>query len=289
MCSLPPSPETRDACTTLGSILTADIDATKFRSFIHLLNRRFKIYASTCPEPLISPGLIVTTEIRIQSELYLPIADIAAAFYRLYSAALTYPPIFSSTPFNKAASWADAFAELPPFLQFSANPALLLENLVADRELLIRFLFASFLTRRFYGGIGRYPEQQKLILEWLVTEKRGTLRCLDAACGTGEETYGLTLLLSEQGFAPEDIRIKGWTLEPLEVWAAAHRRFPHDTRREARLREATAALFQHGYDRSISFSRKDILAVSSLYHPSSINSGIGNGDSNCYDLILCNG
>jgi SAM-dependent methyltransferase len=289
MYPLPPSLGTGDPCTTLGSLLTAGIDATKFRNSIHQLNRRFEIYASTCPTPLISPGMIVTAEIRIQSELYLPIADIAAAFYRLYSAALTYPPIFSSTPFHNAMSWADAFAELPPLLQFSVNPALLLEKLVADRKMLTYFLFASFLPRRFYGGIGRYPEQQKLILEWLETEKRGTLRFLDAACGTGEETYGLALLLSEHGFAPEDIRIKGWTLEPLEVWAAAQRRFPHDTRREARLREATAALFLHGYDRSISFSRQDILAAPPLYHPFSKNSGNRNDDSNCFDLILCNG
>ena len=285
---LPPSPDTGDA-PTLAGLLAADIHENRFRCSIQRLQRRFEIYASICPEPVISPKLIVTPEIRIQSELYLPIADIAAVFNCLYSAALAYPPILSSTPFHNAMSWADTFAELPPYLQFSANPALLLEKLLTDRELLIEFLFASFLPRRFYGGLGRYPEQQKFVWEWLKTVKPGTLHCLDAACGTGEETYGLSLLLSEGGFSPEEIRIEGWTLEPLEVWAAVHRRLPHDRRREAQLRESTAALFRCGYDRCISFVCRDILTSPSppLHFPE--NRGEGAGGKKWFDLILCNG
>lgn len=286
---LTPLLEAGDACTTLGTLLAADINAKNFRSSLHRLNRRFEIYASACPEPFISPGLIVTTEIRIQSELYLPIADITAVFYRLYSAALTYPPILSSTPFHNAMSWADTFVKLPPYVQFSANPALLLEKLLTDRGMLTDFLFASFLPRRFYGGLGRYPEQQKFVREWLKTERRRTLHCLDAACGTGEETYGLALLLSEQGFAPEDILIKGWTLEPLEVWAAAHRRLPHGTRHEALLRGSTSAFLQRGYDRCFSFSCQDILKASSPANLPSKNTGRGGGENNQFDLILCNG
>jgi chemotaxis methyl-accepting protein methylase len=286
---LSPSLDTGDARTALGSLLAADIHTDRFRNAIHFLHHRFETYASTCPAPFISPGLIVTQEIRVQSEQYLPIAEIAAVFYHLYSAALTYPPILSSTPFHTPLSWADTFVELPPFLQFSVNPSLLLEKLLVDRDLLTEFLFASFLPRRFYGGSGRYPEQQKCIKEWLVTRKTGTLHCLDAACGTGEETYNLALLLSEEGFAPEEIRITGWTLEPLEVWAATNRRIPHDTRRETLLREATSVLTQHGYDRCISFSCHDILSSSQPTTCPPKNSARAAGENNLFDLILCNG
>lgn len=285
---LPPSPDTGDA-PSLAGLLAADIHENRFHYSIQRLQRRFEIYASTCPEPVISPRLIVTPEIRVQSELYLPIADIAAVFNRLYSAALAYPPIFSSTPFHNTMSWADTFVELPPYLQFSANPALLLERLLTDRKMLIEFLFASFLPRRFYGGSGRYPEQQKFVREWLKTVKTGTLHCLDAACGTGEETYGLALLLSEEGFSPEKTRIDGWTLEPLEVWAAVHHRLPHDTHREALLSEATTVLFQRGYDRSISFSCRDVLSSSSPSGLHSKSHDKGSGENSQFDLILCNG
>jgi chemotaxis methyl-accepting protein methylase len=287
----PPSLETRDASTTttLGNLLATDVNTDRFRNAIYLLHRRFEIYASTCPVPFISPGLIVTPEIRAQSELYLPIAEIAAVFSRLFSAALTYPPILSSTPFHNALSWADTFVELPPFLQFSVNPSLLLKRLLTDRDLLTEFLFASFLPRRFYGGLGRYPEQQKFLREWLVTRRTVALNCLDAACGTGEETYGLALLLSEEGFTPEEIRITGWTLEPLEVWAATHRRIPHDTRRETLLREASLVLAQHGYDHCISFSCQDILSSSqqTTCHPKTRARAAD--ENSLFDLILCNG
>lgn len=255
--------------------LLIPVDIRHFHSAVRRLNTLFTIYAGTCPVPLPAPGLIITPEIRTQCERYLPIDVVAASFNNLYSAVLTYPPILSSTPFHHALSWVDTFAALPTQFQFSANPARLLESLLADSGMLSRFLFASFLPDRFYGGIGRYPGQQLCIREWLTTRKNGTLHCLDAACGIGEDAYGLALLLSERGFSPEEMRIDGWTLEPLEVWAATHRRYPHDRRREALLREATSVLFQRGFDRSITFSCQDILA----YPP----------PSGRFDLILCNG
>lgn len=289
MCSLPPSPDNGDACSDLGLLLVAEINTNRFRSAIRPLQRRFDIYAATCPTPLIAPGLIVTPEIRIQSELYLPMAEITSLVNRLYCSALSYPPILSSTPFHNAPSWADTFVGLPPQFQFSANPALLLEKLLADRDLLTEFLFASFLPDRFYGGIGRYPGQQQFISEWLETRKAGTLHCLDAACGAGEETYGLALLLSKGGFAPEEIRIDGWTLEPLEVWTATHRRFTHDRLREALLREATSALFLQGYGRCISFRHQDILTSSSPSPSPRENRDRAEGENRLFNLILCNG
>lgn len=259
---------------SLCSLLTP-VAREHFQHAVRRMDTLFTIYARTCPVPLPAPGLIITPEIRTQCERYLPIAVVAASFKNLYSAVLTYPPILSSTPFHHALSWVDTFAALPAQFQFSANPAKLLDSLLADSGLLSRFLFASFLPDRFYGGIVRYPEQQICIREWLTTRKSGTLHCLDAACGIGEDTYGLALMLAEQGFSPEEIRIDGWTLEPLEVWAATHRRYPHDRRREVLLRETTSPLFQRGFDRCITFSCQDILA----YPP----------PSGRFDLILCNG
>jgi len=262
----------------LETLLTP-IGKNRFQSDIRRLHTLFGVYATTSPEPLPAPGLIITPEIRTQCELYLPITQIAAVFNHLYSAALSYPPILSSTPFHNASSWADSFASLPACFQLSADPARLLEALLCDGDLMTRFLFASFLPGRFYGGMGRYPGQQRFIREWLKTRGTGRMRCLDAACGTGEETYGLAYLLSEQGFSPEDIQIDGWTLEPLEVWAAAHRSLPHDPVREAMLRELAAALLQRGYGRSITFRCVDLTKIL-LYEAVEVAQ---------FDLILCNG
>ena len=278
MCSDLPAVFTKTESDALGTLF-APVDKHRFQGAIRRLHTQFTIYANTAPAPLPAPGLIITPEIRNQCELYLPIAEIAAIFNRLYAAALTYRPILSSTPFHHAMSWADAFASLPIKFQFSANPARLLEALLADRDLLTRFLFASFLPDRFYGGIGRYPRQQQFVREWLVTRKAGALRCLDAACGTGEDTYALALLLSEGGFLPEQIQLEGWTVEPLEVWTATHRRFPHDHRREAQLRGAILALFEQGFETRIRFSCVNLTE-------SILGEGVGVG---LFDLVLCNG
>lgn len=273
------SEASEDEADTPGSLLSPDINKDRFQPALRRLHTLFRVYAGTCPVPLPAPGLIVTPEIRTQCERYLPIADITAVFYHLYSAALTYPPILSSTPFHNAMSWADVFPALPAQFRFSTNPACLLEALLADRDLLTAFLFASFLPGRFYGGIGRYPGQQHFIREWLVTRKGRTLSCLDAACGSGETTYGLALLLSEGGFSPEETRIEGWTLEPLEVWAATRRSFPHDRRRETLLREATSALFEQGFQARIRFRCVDLTDLIQ-------GETVGGGQ---FDLILCNG
>ncbi len=191
-------------------------------------------------------------------------------------------------------SWADVLVLLPPRFQFSANPARLLEELLSDRELLAEFLFASFLPRRFYGGFGRYPGQEEYIRQWLAThplsnshQKSGQkrLRCLDAACGTGEDSYDLAALLKESGFAPDEVQIEGWTLEPLEVWAASHLRFPHDRQREALFRRETAWLFESGYQACIRFKSADL--TKNLGLPL-WQRGI-EGDFTRFDLILCNG
>ncbi len=266
-----------DASENLRKLLKADINTDRFQNVIQRFQSSFDIYRSTCPAPFIAPGLIVTPEIRRQCQLYLPLAEITRAFNRLYRSALNYPPILTSTPFHKALSWADAFTGLPSRLQFSVNPALLLKKLLSDRDLLLEFLFESFLPRRFYGGFGRYPDQDQFIREWLGQRQKDSLRCLDAACGTGEDSYGLANLLIERGFDAERLRIEGWTIEPLEVWAAAHCSFPHDRQRQARFREETCALFQQGYHSCLRFYCAD-LRNPPVPPP-----------AERFDLVLCNG
>jgi chemotaxis methyl-accepting protein methylase len=114
---------------------------------------------------------------------------------------------------------------------------------------------------------------------------------MDAACGTGEDTYGLANLLLETGFAQEEIQIEGWSLEPLEVWTAANCRFPYDQKRGARFRRATSRLFEQGYQANIRFRCADLtelpcppLCQRTLWGLKGIE-----GDFGQFDLILCNG
>ena len=265
---------------TLNSLLRT-VDKKHFLAAIHRLHKLFALYAGTCPVPLPAPGLIITPEVRNQCECYLPVAEVTSVFNRLYSSALSCQPILSSTPFHNAMSWADVFAAMPAEFQVSANPAQLLETLLGDGDMLARFLFSSFLPERFYGTGTRYPGQQTYIRNWLGRRRAGPLNCLDAACGIGEETYALALLIAGCGIPPEQVLVAGWTLEPLEVWCATYRRFPHDRRRETALRETTDPLMQGGYGRRIGFCCRDILKVP--------DSAPQHGDGRPFDMILCNG
>jgi len=251
-------------------------DPARFACGLRSLHRRFNTYVATCPVPLAAAGLVVTAEIRTQCELYLPLGEIRELFHQLYRHALTYPPIFSSTPFHGVPSWADLYASLPAEFQFSPNPARLLELLHEDAGLLRRFLFYSFLPDRFYGGFARYPGQRAFIEEWL-PGRPGPLRCLDAACGTGEESYALVRLLLDQGRSPASFRIEGWTVEPLEVWGAACGAFPHHPVRTAAFREETAFIFTTGAESSLEFRSVDLLDQAVV------------AEGGSFDLILCNG
>jgi SAM-dependent methyltransferase len=84
----------------------------------------------------------------------------------------------------------------------------------------------------------------------------------------------LARLLLDSGVPAQYSLLEGWTLEPLEVWAAAHGRFPHDPPREALFREETGACFEQGFDKAIRFCCADIL---------------GPPEAEPFDLILCNG
>lgn len=274
MFSLAPSLDRETALQQLDRLITPR--TPPIQNALNRLNNRFLVYAATSPAPLPSPGLAVTPEIRRQCELYLPLSEVARCFNRLYCSTLSYAPILSSTPFHNALSWADVYLALAPRFQSSANPARLLETLLNDRELMTEFLFASFLPRRFYGGFNRYPLQRKHLEGWLAGRDKKQLRCLDAACGTGEETYGLAALLLASGFGTDALRIEGWTLDPLEVWAAAHVCFPHDPHRESACQRELAAIFEQGADRCLVFRCADLMW------------GCPTAEGE-FDLILCNG
>lgn len=248
----------------------------RFQAGLQCLNQRFSSYAATSPLPLPAPGLIITPEIRLQSELYLPIKEIRQQFNRLYAATLSYAPILSSTPFYASPCWADCFVALPVWLQFSANPARLLERLLEDQQLLIRFLFFSFLPGRYNGaGFGRYPEQLEWLRQHLKTQPGKNLRILDAACGSGEGTWEVAELLAEQCWQPEQVQLEGWTIEPLEVWAAQTQCLPHEPQREKNYQQRVQPLRERGWGERISFRAVDLLA--------------GQVESAPFDLILCNG
>lgn len=269
-----PSLDPEVARRHLELLLVAPHRSASFQRAIKRLNDRFLVYAATSPAPLPAPGLVVTPEIRCQSEMYLPIKEVAGCFNRLYCSALAYPPILSSTPFHDALSWADAFSALPPKFQLGANPARILAALLDNRNLLQEFIFASFLPRRFYGGVVRYPKQEEFIREWLSKKRGEPLRCLDAACGDGAGCYGLARLLLDGGWRPDQFAIEGWTLEPLEIWAAAHGSFPHDPHRERLFRSWAGPVFELGADSALLFRQADLLQRPSTHG---------------YDLILCNG
>jgi SAM-dependent methyltransferase len=259
---------------SLGKLIACTPESDLFEAAIRRMRKRFNVYATTSPEPLPASGLLITPSIRYQSELYLPLSEIRNIFNRLYRTLLTYPPVLESTPFHDAMSWADVFASLLPRFQVCANPAILLNSLLNDRDLLIEFLFASFLPRRFYGGFRRYPAQRLFISDWLHKRENRQLRFLDAACGTGEDTYGMAQLLLKQGYDAEVITIEGWTLEPLETWAAVYCCFPHDIKRQAEYRKEIEQIFEQGYNTRIHFSCVDL----------------GNTvPTQLFDLILCNG
>ena len=278
MPSFKPSLDPAVSVANLEKLLSPHIDPVPFQPYIRRLRAMFAAFTASCPPPWPAPGLALCPEIHYQNELWLPLAHIRPAFERLFRTALRHTPILSSTPFSDASSWTDIVAGYHLFFKASVDPSALLERLLTNVEQRERFLFRSFLPERFHGNDAqRYPDQMAWITAWLSERRGGTgpLRCLDAACGDGTGTYGLGRLLLEAGYGAEEFSIEGWTIGPLEVWAAAHGAFPHDPKRQERYREWTSPVFAQGAHRRIIFRRVDLLA--------------GAGPVEGFDLILCNG
>ncbi len=311
---LMPSLDPADAAANLEKLLSPRIDPAPFQQCIRRLRAMFAAFATSCPPPWPAPGLALTPEIHCQSELWLPLAEIRPAFHRIYRAALSHSPILSSTPFGNARSWAAIVSAYPSFFPGSADPATLLERLLADGDQRAAFLFRSFLPERFYGSDPlRYPTQTAFVAAWLADRdrSRGPLRCLDAACGDGSGSYGLARLLLEAGYGAGEFSIEGWTIDPLEVWAAAHAAFPHDPKRQASFRQWAAPVFEAKAQSSVLFKSVDLLGYRGQVPPFAKWGGGGisptaelqslpvplgqaygspllKGEAQ-FDLILCNG
>ena len=124
----------------------------------------------------------------------------------------------------------------------------------------------------------RHPGQQLFLRSWLArrrSESDALLSCLDAACGSGEGSWDLATLCSECGYLPHQVTIHGSSLDPLELFAAAHAFFPHDSQREEEYRKRIAPVIKGGFGERLRFILEDL--ADSRSQPER------------YDLILCNG
>lgn len=245
--------------------------------FTDRLEQRFRTYCACYSLGLWASGLHITNEMRAVTELYLPMAEITAALRRFLSLALRYEPAIETTPLRTSASWPD-FLQRTRLEGVPPNPARLLRRLMLDGEFRIRFLFALFLPRRHGESFLRYPCQTAFLERWIGRKAIASdgLSCLDAACGTGEGTYDLALLLHKIGIPFQSRRVHGCSLEPLEIFAAAYGYFPHDRARERRFRDMTGQLLQDGGTEGMVFFWDDVARPSSP-------------EEEPYNVILCNG
>lgn len=259
--------------TASGNIRNAALERDIVR-----LRERFRVYSACYPFGLWDGGLAVTGEMRSLTELYLPMAEIARAIKRLLSLSLRYRSEAGLTLLSACASWLDflrGIREASPV----ANPARLLELLAADEGCRIRFLFTFLLPRHHGGSFHRYSAQIRFLDTW-IHQRRDILhrevRCLDAACGTGESTYELAFLLRARGISEKQRTIHGCSLEPLELFAAAHGFFPHDAAREKSFRMNIETLLADEETGGIAFFQDNVCRPPRPEEPP-------------YDIILCNG
>jgi len=238
---------------------------------------RFRLYAALSPHGLWAPGLVISREMRLAAEFYLPLEEIARAIHRLLVLSLKVDRSPPAPVFDRYASWLDVIQSLYPLAR-DVNPAFLLRLLMSDSSFRCRFLFALSLPRHYGGRFNRYPEQAAFLRNWLEHSRLTgrMVRCLDAACGSGEGTYGLALLLRCTGFAPEQLTVHGATIEPLELFAAAHGWFPHDPVRQEAFRRHIDRLFTDATAEQMAFFREDL--AGGQFPP-----------REGYDIILCNG
>ena len=239
------------------------------------LDLLFRSAARTCPAQLWAPGLAIEREWRSVTETFLPWAEIAPAFRRLISLSLRYP--IPADPLAPIPSWPDFLDRFASGTD-SANPAPLLRRLLDNESFRWNWLFILFLPKEHGGRFDRYPVQMKFIRRWLA--RRPSLfvtgiSCLDAACGSGEGTWELALLCRECGFRPREVTICGSSLDPLELYAAAHGAFPHDPGREREYRHRIRPLVETGFAERMTFIREDLVDPA--------------GSPVRHDLILCNG
>lgn len=241
------------------------------------LDECFRVYVALSPHGLWAPGLVLTDEMRVVSDLYLPLSEIRHAFDRLFSRALCFSPFAGVSPLHGSCCWLDVLHRLGALVS-EPNPASLLRRLMTDKAFRCRFLFALFLPRRYGGSFDRYPFQRAFLRQWLSdnwARLAGGVRCLDAACGSGEGTYEMAMELQACGYEPQMCVVTGTTLEPLELFAAAHAYFPHDQGRQDVFRRRIIALRADGFTERLRFGLEDLTCP------------VARAEE--YDVILCNG
>lgn len=242
------------------------------------LTERFRVYAACSPHGMWAPGLILTHDMRSFAEQYLPVAEIARALERLIVRSLRVEPVLEGSAVRTAATWPDLLGQMQPVTRHS-NPGRFLRELLVDSEERRRFLWRVFLPPRYGCDFDRYPEQGLFLRHWLSQAQipsNGVVRCLDAACGTGEGTYELARLVHESLAGRSDWLIDGVTLEPLELFSGAHGYFPHDPARQAAFRCRVTSLLEAFPAKHLFFERGDLAVGCS-------DAGPG------YGVIVCNG
>jgi chemotaxis methyl-accepting protein methylase len=149
--------------------------------------------------------------------------------------------------------------------------------LLAEPEHRPALIFALFIPRHHGGGFDRYPGQMAFLTPWLqqLRSRQARIRCLDAACGSGEGTWELALALMAAGFALDDVLIHGTSLDTLELFAAGHGFFPHNLLHQEAVRQRISPALAAGLGNAIRFFPEDLL------QPGPVDA--------LYDLILCNG
>jgi len=236
----------------------------------------FRGYADSYPLPLWAPGLVLTSEMRGLTEALFPMARVRAVFELLFRQGCRFPPLLSGSYLYSSPSWLDLLQRFRPRLG-EADPAATLRALAGDPGLRTRFLFALLLPHHFGGAFDRYPGQSRWLAAWLrdnLGRLGGRLRALDSACGSGEGSYGLAELIGAAGFRGGECLVHGSTLEPIELFAAAHAFFPHDAQRERDYRARVAPLLTGGDAVTMKFHLEEVGKV---------------GSERDYHLILCNG
>ncbi|HBG07551.1 MAG: chemotaxis protein CheR [Geobacteraceae bacterium GWC2_58_44] len=254
-----------------GSLLDADLERRVDR-----LAGAFQSFAASYPLPLWAPGLIIDHEMRGLTEALFPMSQVRGAFDLVLRRGCRFPPLLSGSYLHSAASWLDLLHKFRPQL-LRADPASTLRELAADPDARRRFLFALLLPHHFGGAFDRYPLQSQWLELWLRENSErlnGRIRALDSACGSGEGSYGLAELVSAAGFGGEGCVVDGSTLEPIELFAAAHLFFPHDPDREREYRRRVAPLLMETAPVPMEFYLDEVGSATSR-EP--------------YDLILCNG
>ncbi|MBJ6725755.1 methyltransferase domain-containing protein [Geomesophilobacter sediminis] len=237
------------------------------------LDQDFRSYAASYPLPLWAPGLVLTHEMRSLTEATFPYESVRRVVMQLLRLSCRFPLAVPPCVLDGAATWLDLLVRAEPLFP-AANPVEVLREAALDFGSRARLIFSLYLPRHYGGGFDRYPRQYGWIREWLSSRKRraGRVQVLDAACGSGEGTYGLGELLVRQGYDGASA-VHGSTLEPFELFAAAHAYFPHDPCRQNGYRERVAPLLEAGKP-ELQFYLDDL------------SMGKGGGG---YDLIVCNG